>query len=172
MIDTPLLRLIKRIARTRYSIDLAVTRAILALKREPRFLLKGHCVACGRCCESPSIHMTRLTRYLPSARSITLAWHRLVNGFEFLAEDRSASIFIFTCTHFDPLTRRCDSYNSRPGLCRDYPRNLLFAIHPEFFPECGFRPVDRNADRFKTILESRNLPPDTLDTLKKNLHLE
>jgi Fe-S-cluster containining protein len=47
--------------------------------------------------------------------------------------DRQDHSFVFECTHFDRITRRCDSYASRPGMCRDYPRVLLDQAAPALF---------------------------------------
>jgi hypothetical protein len=59
--------------------------------------------------------------------------------------DRQDHSFVFECTHFDRITRRCDSYASRPGMCRDYPRVLLDQAAPALFRACGFRAVAPNA---------------------------
>ena len=62
-----------------------------------------------------------------------------MNGFELVRSDEESWTFVFRCTHFDPATRSCDSYGSRPGLCRDYPRLLLWQPNPELLPGCGCR---------------------------------
>jgi Fe-S-cluster containining protein len=62
---------------------------------------------------------------VPSLRRVFLWWQRVVNGFELKATHARERTFVFTCTHFDEATRLCDSYGSRPGLCRDYPRATL-----------------------------------------------
>ena len=109
---------------------------------------------------------------LRSLRWLALTWHRLVNGFEFVSDDPRFRVFTFRCTHYDPATRLCDSYDSRPGLCRDYPVNLTYAAIPEFFAECSYRAVLRNAAGFRAALERTGLPPDKLEEMAKKLHLE
>ena len=172
MKDGLLRRMIKRVALLRYTINLKTTRAIKHQNDEPHFILKGSCQGCGKCCEAPGIPVRPLFFRLTTTRWLILTWHRVINGFEFLKEDSKSHTFIFTCTHFDPETKRCDSYESRPGLCRDYPRNLLDAANPDLFPECGFRAVHKNAERFRESLSKRDLTPEQLKEIEDKLHLK
>lgn len=165
MKDGPLRRAVKAAARWGYAADLAVTRRL----RPAPYSLGGDCRRCARCCEAPAIRVSGLTWLAPS---LFLAWQRLVNGFHLVSRDDAARTFTFRCAHFDPQTRACDSYDSRPGICRDYPRGLLHQSAPDFFPECGFRPVARNADAMRAALEKRGLPPEQLAALKKKLYLD
>jgi Fe-S-cluster containining protein len=168
MKDGLLRRIVKRIALLRYTVDLGITRR---LRGAPHFVLRGTCGGCGRCCETPSIPVRPLFFRLRLTRWIILEWHRLVNGFEYVDEDRKRRLLVFHCTHFDAVTRRCDAYESRPGLCRDYPRNLLYSSKPDLFPECGFYALHRNAAGFRDALERLDLPPEKLAELKEKLHL-
>jgi len=63
---------------------------------------------------------------------------------------RAERNFVFRCTHFDPATRSCDSYASRPGMCRDYPRNLTYSALPEFLPECGYSAVYKKGEQLRS----------------------
>ena len=85
---------------------------------------------------------------------------------------RDQRLFVFRCSHFDWEARACDSYSSRPGMCRDYPRGLLDLAIPEFFEECGYRPIARNAEEMTALLEQQGLPEAELVQLKRKLHLE
>ncbi len=172
MKDGLLRRVIKRVALLRYVINLKITRSIKRRRGEPHFLLKGLCEGCGKCCEAPGIPVRPIFFRLRSTRWVILAWHRIINGFEFVKADSTNHTFILRCTHFDSVTRRCDSYESRPGLCRDYPRNLLYSSDPDLFPECGYRAVYRNAEQFRESLERRNLSPEQLKDIQEKLHLK
>jgi hypothetical protein len=101
-----------------------------------------------------------------------LWWQRQVNGFDLVTRDSPARTFVFSCTHFDPQTRRCDSYDSRPGICRDYPRTLLWQSAPEMLPGCGYRPVSPRADQFLDALERHPLSADQKERLRKGLFLD
>ena len=136
------------------------------------FTLAGDCQRCAACCEAPAIHVGWFVWYVPIATKLFLAWQRHVNGFfltERVKEDRT---YVFRCSHFDRETRLCDSYSSRPGMCRDYPRALLYQPHPELLPGCGYRPLARNAKRMLKVLDAQPLTPEQRAKLKKGMFLE
>jgi len=139
-----------------------------------RYTLGGECRACAACCEAPSIRVGWLAWYLPTWRRLFLAWQERVNGFVLVEADRGARTFVFRCTHFDTRTRRCDSYESRPGMCRDYPRLQLYAASPEMLPGCGYRPVarGREAKRLLRVLSEQPMDDAQRARLKKDLFLE
>ncbi|QRK12177.1 YkgJ family cysteine cluster protein [Archangium violaceum] len=172
MRDGLIRRAIKRLALIRYTIDLSLTRLVLRAQGEPRYRLTGACNGCGRCCETPVIAVSRPVFHLRSLRWLTLTWHRLVNGFEYVSEDRRHKLFVFRCTHYDPVTKQCDSYDSRPGMCRDYPRNLAYSALPEFLPECGYSAVYKKGEQLRQALEKANLPPEKYEELVRKLYLE
>ncbi|UCD81098.1 MAG: YkgJ family cysteine cluster protein [Desulfobacterales bacterium] len=135
------------------------------------FRLAGSCLHCGKCCETPMIRIFPLFFYLKSVRWAVITWQRHINGFVFLWASRRDKCLVFRCTHWDPVTRLCDAYSSRPGMCRDYPRNQLDSPTPVFFAGCGFRAVLQNADKFEASLATLDLPPETLQKLKQDLQL-
>ena len=168
MKDDRLRKTVKTLARWRYLADLKLTR----LFKKPPYRLAGSCLRCGACCRNPSITVFPVFLYFRSARRLLIAWHRIVNGFELDHLNRRTGLIVFCCTHFDPKSGLCDSYKSRPGICRDYPSNLLETPSPEFLEGCGFRAVLRNAESLTRALEDAGVAPDTLADLKKKLNLE
>ena len=104
-------------------------------------------------------------------RRLFLRWQEAVNGFVLTQARRSERTFVFRCTHFDAATRSCDSYASRPGMCRDYPRALLFQPQPEMLSGCGYRPVARNAARVLRVLQDQPLTDEQRVRLSRELHL-
>lgn len=171
MRDGPVRGSIKLLALACYRIDLSVTRGLLWLRGEPFFDLRGSCNGCGLCCETPAIQVHPLLFHFKHLRTLLCAWHRRVNGLVFLAEDRTTHTFVFRCTHWDRETRGCDSYRFRPGMCRDYPRALLYSAHPEFFDSCGFWPVLKRAKCLNEELENLGLPPEKLHEVQRKLFL-
>lgn len=165
-------RVIKALARAAYLTDLTVARAWLHARGQIPYRLEGACDACGRCCVEPSIRIPWLFERLATLRWLLLAWHRDINGLEYLRTGRSPPAWVFRCTHYDPATRRCDSYDSRPGMCRDYPRLLLHAPIPELLDGCGHRAVHRRADRVRVLLARADLPEATIAELERKLNLE
>ncbi len=167
MRDGPARRAVKRLALGTFTVNLFLLRRL----QEAPYTLAGDCRRCARCCEAPAIRVGFLTWYLPTLRRIFLWWHRVVNGFEQTDVDRRGRAFIFRCSHFDWKTRSCDSYGSRPGMCRDYPRALLHQPAPELLAGCGYRAVARNRDRWLRLVEERPLSPEQKERLKRGLHL-
>ena len=164
-------RSLKRVARARYVFDLAFHRRRLK-RKTVWFDLGGECRRCARCCEAPSIAAHPAVWHLRSLRALFLWWQRAVNGFALVEADARARVFVFRCTHFDEATRLCDSYDSRPGMCRDYPRALLFQPQPELLPGCGYRAVAPNAGRLRRALEQYPLTEEQKARLQRGLKLE
>jgi uncharacterized cysteine cluster protein YcgN (CxxCxxCC family) len=165
-------RAVKWVARTIFLAELTLRRALRRRRGETRYALGGTCTTCAKCCESPSIQVDRVTWYLPSMRRLFLAWQRHVNGFAFVSAERQGRIFVFRCEHFDLATRRCDSYDSRPGMCRDYPRGLLDQPWPEFLPGCTYRAIDTKGSGLLVALGRAGLTADKEAELRRKLHLE
>jgi hypothetical protein len=172
MKDGPVRRTLKALARWNYSLNLAVTRSLRRRRGEPYYRLGGECRRCAACCEAPALQVNVLVWYLPRLRRLFLWWQERVNGFILVSGDPRQRAFVFKCTHFDWATRSCDSYSSRPGFCRDYPRALLDQPRPELLPGCGYRPVARNARRFLRVLDAQDLTGEQAARLRKELFLE
>jgi Fe-S-cluster containining protein len=162
---------VKRVARAWFELELAVARWARTRRQSARYVLAGACRGCAKCCEEPSIRVGRLVWYFPLTQRLFLLWQRRVNGFVLARKQRDARVLVFECTHFDRQTRRCDSYHSRPGICRDYPRALFDQPWPELFDECGYRPLDTQGEGLQRALDAAQLPIETRQLLKKKLHL-
>lgn len=173
MKDGPIKGIIKRVTSACYAVDVRLNRWLLGWRDgQAPFELRGACRDCGKCCETPCIMVPPLVFHVRLFRRIFLWWQHHVNGFVKIGEDREGHIFIFKCTHWLPDSRRCDSYSTRPGMCRDYPRALLQGSKPDFFAECGYYPVYRNSEAMREALKALNLPPEKLQELEEKLHLE
>jgi hypothetical protein len=172
MRDGRLLRVVKRVALWNFVLGLSLHRALERRRGRIPHDLGGECRRCARCCEAPGIQVGWAVWYLRTLRGLFLWWQERVNGFVLVDRDRSGRVFIFRCTHFDWTTRSCDSYDSRPGMCRDYPRILLHQANPELLPGCGYRPVAPNAERLVRSLERASVTREQMARLKKDLHLE
>ena len=162
---------VKRVARAIYEFDLSLTRRWRRLRGRERWRLGGSCEGCAKCCEAPSIRVPRWVAAWASVRAAFVWWQRVVNGFTLVRIERLPPVFVFECAHFDPVTRRCDSYASRPGMCRDYPRLLLDENWPEFFPECGYRALSSAAPNLLEVLEQHDMSEASRAELERKLHL-
>lgn len=164
-------RSVKAIARRMYELQITTARALGRLRGGPRFRLEGTCEGCGQCCKSPSLRVDPLTYHLRIIRTPMLAWQRTVNGFEFKHREREGRLLVFRCTHYDPETKRCDSYDSRPGICRDYPALLLSQPWPELFEECTHRLVSIGDRGLREQLQNVDLPDEAREELERKLRL-
>jgi len=153
-------------------LELRLARRVSALRVPPRFEMAGECRRCARCCEEPSIRVGRLLYYMPTLRRLFLGWQQHVNGFLLKRVEREGRLFVFTCSHFDQESRACDSYESRPALCRDYPRALFDQPWPELFEQCGYRPRDREGGSLDEALDAADLPIEARALLKKKLYVK
>jgi hypothetical protein len=171
MTDGPGLRVLKAVVRALWTVEYTVRRGWARVRGRRRFRLGGACGGCARCCERPAIRGGPLTFHLPLLRRAFLWWQRRVNGFELVEADAENELWVFRCTHFDWKTRRCDSYASRPFLCRDYPRAQLDRAWPELFPECGFRPVDTRGAGLREALARTDLSEEARRELERKLYL-
>jgi hypothetical protein len=175
MVDPPPLRWLKALVRSAWTVEYALRRGFGRVASRfggpAGYRLGGACGGCARCCERPSIRSGTWTWRLRTLRAVFLGWQRRVNGFELVEADPETHTFVFRCTHFDSATRRCDSYTSRPFLCRDYPRALLEQPWPDLFPECGFRPIARNAAALKAALAATELSEEARAELERRLFL-
>jgi hypothetical protein len=159
-------RVVKRVALLNFMIEVGLSRVWRRARGE------RPCQRSGGCCEAPSIAVGSLVWFMPRLRQVFLAWHRHVNGFELVREDPESQAFVFNCTHFDRASRSCDSFDSRPGMCRDYPRVLLWQPRPEFLPGCGYRARVPNAAGLRSALEKLDLTPTQREKLRTGLQLD
>jgi Fe-S-cluster containining protein len=165
-------RTVKRVALWRYNTDLWASRRIRQLRGDaPDLELHGSCTGCGACCDTPSIQLPTVIFFFKSVRAAVKLWHRHVNGFEYIGLDRRNRIMIFSCSHLDPVTKQCDSYDSRPGLCRDYPVNLLDDVRPTFFPKCGYFALDPDAESIRADLAELDLTPRRREYVERTFYV-
>lgn len=172
MKDGPGRRVLKAAALALFTVNHAVDRRRRRWRGERPHLLGGACRRCARCCEEPAIQATRSVWHSRTLRAAFLWWQRRVNGFELTRSIAGQRTFVFRCTHFDPATRSCDSYASRPGMCRDYPRVLLYQARPELLAGCGYRALPPNAPGLRAALDAQGLPADQLARLTRDLDLQ
>ncbi len=167
-------RAIKALSRGLFTAQLRVNRAFAthALSSPPRYRLMGSCEGCGQCCEAPSIAVGRSIAHLTLLRMLFVWWQSFINGFELQRFERTHRIFVFSCTHYDPVTKQCDSYESRPGICRDYPISVLDQDAPLLFPECTYSLELIGADSLRDAIdEDPTLSPEQREALKRKLLL-
>ncbi len=169
MTDGAVRRALKRLAVWHFELNVRATRR---LRGPAPYVLGGECRRCAGCCEAPAIQAGRALWSLALLRRPFLWWQEKVNGFVLVERDAPDRLFVFRCTHFDAARRSCDSYLSRPGMCRDYPRALLDQPDPQMLAGCGYRPVLRGSARLLRVLEAQPLTAEQRERLRSGLRLE
>ena len=172
MKDRPAVALIKSMARLAWTVELWLRRTLLSRWRRRFWRLHGECNACGACCVEPSIRAGALVWYVPLIRTLFLAWQSRVNGFEVVRAEADSHDLVFRCRHYDPATRRCDSYETRPSMCRDYPTALLAQPWPELFEGCGYRILARRPAGLAAQIDATSLSAEAKLDLRRKLRLE
>jgi len=170
MKDGRCLTVLKRLVLGAWTLELWLRR--FPGRRSQTWELVGACRGSGCCCVEPTIAVGPLTWHVPALRFIFIAWQRRVNGFELQGMDRDSRSLVFRCTHYDPVGKRCDSYASRPSMCRDYPRLLLDQPWPELFGPCGHHIRARNAGSLRASIDATALSEPAKADLRKRLRLE
>lgn len=165
-------KLIKNSFRTYYLFSLWLNRKRLKRKGLPKYTLIGNCESCGKCCENPAIKIGFLLNNIKFFKYLYNLWQKKINGFIFQKHNQETKVFYFICNHWDSNSKKCDSYDSRPGMCRDYPRNLLYSSIPDFFKECGYKPLDKNAKKFNLALDKISIDEEKKKKIKEKLFLE
>jgi hypothetical protein len=172
MRDPLVLRAVKRVALWNFRLEVALLRAWRRARGERPYPLAGSCQRSGGCCEAPTIAAGRAVWSMRGVQRLFLWWQRRVNGFELIRTDPEDQAFVFRCTHYDAATRSCDSYDSRPGMCRDYPHLLLWQPRPRLLPGCGYRVRPPNAAGLRESLDRLELSPEQRRKLWKGLELD
>jgi len=165
-------RALRLLAAGCYAVDVRVSRWLTAW-REGRsaYEIRGSCNQCGACCVTPTVALPTLMYRMRTIRRLVIAWQVHVNRFELLQDDRTDRALVFRCPHHDSEHQRCRCYETRPGMCRDYPRSLALAANPEFFGSCGYYAHYRDADAMREALAELDLPPDKQAELEERLRL-
>lgn len=171
MKDGPIRRAVKRVALAAFRLDVGLHRWRLWRRGEVHHRLAGACRRSGACCREPGIQVGLLVWHLRSLRWLFVWWQRVVNGFVPTRTLPRERLLLFRCTHFDEASLSCDSYDSRPGMCRDYPRVLLEQAQPEFLPGCGFRARPANAAGLSSAIDATGLEPAARHELKRKLRV-
>ena len=63
--------------------------------------------------------------------------HKFYSDLEIIGKDELG--LIFECKNLDKETKRCKNHFFRPGICRRYPQEELFAMGGTLSETCGYK---------------------------------
>jgi len=170
--DSIFLRFVKYVARCVYGTGIYLHYRGHHLIFKDEYELGGGCARTGQCCERPVVRVGFIALTFPFYLQAFLFWQKHINGLIFVGTDGSPRDLAFRCTHYDRETKSCDSYESRPGMCRDYPRVLLLQTKPGFHQGCGYRAINRDSEALKKHIRSMGLTRETVEHLERELYVE
>lgn len=97
----------------------------------------GKCRRCGQCCTH--IYVKHFKHVLQDEKEFhRLQYlHKFYSDLNIIGKDELG--LIFECKNLDPETKKCKIHFLRPGICRRYPQEELFAMGGTLSDECGFK---------------------------------
>jgi len=112
-------------------------------------ILTGQCRQCGACCRRLQLKSGK--KWLRSKRDFNSLVKRQPEFacFEIRGRDPQR-LLIFNCTNLG-TDNRCQDYNNRPQLCRDFPSKAIFFCGGQLPEGCGYTLSEGTP--FRTLLE-------------------
>lgn len=97
----------------------------------------GKCKGCGECCTH--IYVKHFKHVLTDEKEFEKlqGLFSFYAGLKIIGKDELG--LIFECKHLDKETKRCKIHFWRPGICRRYPQEELFAMGGTLSDKCGFK---------------------------------
>ena len=67
--------------------------------------------------------------------------------------DKDDTGLVFSCSNYDEKNGICKIHKYRPGICRRYPQEELFAMGGELCEECGYKfiPIESFSEVFENV---------------------
>ena len=112
-------------------------RFILSKIFKKHYIRTGKCKGCGECCTH--IYVKHFKHVLQDEKEFEKlqSLFSFYSGLKIIGKDELG--LIFECTHLDPKTKRCKIHFRRPGICRRYPQEELFAMGGTLSDKCGYK---------------------------------
>jgi len=112
-------------------------RFILSKILKKHYIRTGKCKGCGECCTH--IYVKHFKHVLQDEKEFEKlqCLFSFYSGLKIIGKDELG--LIFECTHLDPKTKRCKIHFRRPGICRRYPQEELFAMGGTLSDKCGYK---------------------------------
>ncbi|MBR1461570.1 YkgJ family cysteine cluster protein [bacterium] len=112
-------------------------RFILSKILKKHYIRTGKCKGCGECCTH--IYVKHFKHVLQDEKEFEKlqCLFSFYSGLKIIGKDELG--LIFECTHLDPETKRCKIHFRRPGICRRYPQEELFAMGGTLSDKCGYK---------------------------------
>jgi len=99
----------------------------------------GQCLGCGKCCKK--IYVQHANHVIQDEKEFQKLkyLHRFYTYLNVVEKDDTG--LVFSCSNLDEKTNLCKIHKDRPGICRRYPQEELFAMGGELSENCGYKLV-------------------------------
>lgn len=114
-----------------------IRKFILSKILKKYYYRTGKCKGCGQCCTH--IYVKHFKHVLKDEKEFERLQylHKFYSGLKIIGKDDLG--LIFECTKLDPETKKCKIHFWRPGICRRYPQEELFAMGGALSDTCGYK---------------------------------
>ena len=112
----------------------------------------GSCNGCGRCCRQIYVKHAKGVIQTEDDFEKLKYQHRFYTYLTVTGKDEIG--LIFECKNLDSETHLCKIHKTRPGICRRYPQEEIFAMGGVLAENCGYRMVP--IESFEEVMEKIN----------------
>lgn len=115
----------------------------------------GSCNACGRCCQKIYVKHSNVIQTETEFERLK-KMHSFYTYLKIVDKDEIG--LVFECENLDKETKKCKIHRKRPGICRRYPQEELFAMGGTLAEHCGYKliPVESFEEVFSKIQKRVN----------------
>ena len=115
-----------------------------------KYYREGSCKACGRCCQKIYVKHTHVIQTEEEFERLK-KMHSFYTYLKVVGKDETG--LVFECENLDKETKKCKIHKKRPGICRRYPQEELFAMGGTLAENCGYKliPVESFEDVFLKV---------------------
>jgi len=132
-----------------------LTRFIHLKILRKKYIRKGACKGCGRCCQKIYVRHARDVIKTEEEFERLQTLHFFYGYLKVVDKDEIG--LVFECTKLNKETGRCTAYKSRPVLCRQYPQEEIFMMGGSITEECGFsfEPIQKFEEVFQQVISKQ-----------------
>lgn len=115
-----------------------------------KYFRTGSCNACGRCCQKIYVkhkHVIQTESEFEELKKL----HPFYTYLKIIDKDETG--LVFECENLDKDTNKCKIHKKRPGICRRYPQEELFAMGGTLAEHCGYKliPIESFEEVFEKV---------------------
>ena len=128
-----------------------IRKFILAKVFKKHYWRTGKCKGCGQCCTHIYVkHFKHVLKDEDEFKKLQYL-HKFYSDLEIIGKDDLG--LIFECKNLDRETKRCKIHFLRPGICRRYPQEELFAMGGTLSDDFGYKmePIIPFKDVLKSV---------------------